>query len=280
MKRQVIATLLRANRPDLANVVAGYSCPLRSLLYGGMPEAGGFKNNRELEVGLQLVAEAAHCILGSLGRHLGKGQSDWEQMKHIEYGHLREELGLILSNTKEYQRDIYLQQVNQDLQGKYTVRAIDSIRKTAPQLEAKAKQMKLWLQAQKDIPIPVKEAAAAAYDILITLSQAAQFAVQPYPEPLTHNPFRNRRFIKATRALRAKIHVLYGLRYKEHTKPREPMIEERIREQRQLKRERQDRERRMKELDERYGKPERKPRARTPEDEKQVQELMDLLSFR
>lgn len=247
-------------------------------MYGGMPGGGGFSANHELEIGMQNVAEAAHCILGSLGKNL-QGRSDWETMKRIEHEHLREELHLILKYSKEYARDLYLERINQDLQSNTTVKTIDSIGKAAPQLESKAKQMRMWLQAQKDVPQPVMEAATAAYDLLIVLAQAGQLLIKPYPEPLTHNPFRNRRYVKATRTLRARIHALYGMRYREHTAPRDKRAEQYIRKQRQQKREREENEQRMREFEERYGKPEpRKPRERTEEDERQTQELMDLLS--
>lgn len=269
--------MLRAGRTDLANALAGYSCPLRSVMYGGMPEGGGFGAYTELEAGIQSVAEAAHCILGSLGRHV-TGGTDWEKMKRIERGHLREELEIILTRTKQYSPDLYLERINNDPNGKYVVKMIDDVRRTAPQLESKAKQMKMWLQAQKDVPPPVADAAAAAYDVLIVLSQAALLTIKPWPEPLTHNPFRNRRYRKATRQLRATIHALFNLKYREPTGVRDKQREELVRKDRERKRELEERERTKREFEERYGKPERPPpRQRTEEDERQTQEIMDLL---
>ena len=36
--------------------------------YGGIPDGGGYESNTEYEIGAQRIAEAAHCILGSLGK--------------------------------------------------------------------------------------------------------------------------------------------------------------------------------------------------------------------
>ncbi|MCH8517579.1 MAG: hypothetical protein LAT68_14750, partial [Cyclobacteriaceae bacterium] len=45
--------------------------------------------------------------LGSLGRHLGRDQDNWQAMIRVEEGHLREEIGIIRDALREYSRRLY-----------------------------------------------------------------------------------------------------------------------------------------------------------------------------
>ena len=46
------------------------SCPIRGGHYGGIPGGGGYRPYKEYDVGAQRMAEAAHCILGSIAKIL------------------------------------------------------------------------------------------------------------------------------------------------------------------------------------------------------------------
>ena len=88
-------------------------CPIRGAAYGGIPSSGNFKDHQEYTVAAQRYFEAAHCILGSLGRRIGaEGETEWHSMARGEKGHLLEEIGIMLSVVNEYSKELYVQQIN------------------------------------------------------------------------------------------------------------------------------------------------------------------------
>ena len=95
----------------------GIGCPIRGAIYGGIPSGGDFLATTEYEVAASNIAEAAHCILGSLGKRIGAlagdmDKSEWEGMVYGETEHLTEEIGIIVKALEEYQRDVYTRQIN------------------------------------------------------------------------------------------------------------------------------------------------------------------------
>ena len=72
--------------------------------YGGIPPGGGFGYNTEYEVGLQTILEAAHCILGSIDRSLGKSTS----ITSTEAEHIAQEIYIIKKTLLEYGKPLYL----------------------------------------------------------------------------------------------------------------------------------------------------------------------------
>ena len=97
--------------------VAGGSCPIRSRLYGGILGGGGFGTSTEWEVGAQRAAEAAHCILGSLGKWTYGGDPHWDKMLRIEREHILEEMDIIEYVLKEYAKPLYVDRINDALEG-------------------------------------------------------------------------------------------------------------------------------------------------------------------
>jgi hypothetical protein len=131
-----------------------------------MPTGGGFKSNTEYEVAASNMAEAAHCILGSLAK------LDSDTPFFIEKGHIEEEMGIIQGAMREYTKEIYLTRV---FQGKYAMDTIKSVKKAAPVLKKKAINAKSRLS--KDLPKEIRELANAAYDFLITLAEKMLWSV-------------------------------------------------------------------------------------------------------
>ena len=182
---------------DLMHRAAGF-CPLRSEMYGGLPSSGGFDSIKELGVGLANTFEAAHCILGSLGRHLNG--SDWVSMVRTESGHLQEEAGLIEKFVREYSRDIYIKQMTDfsDYKLEYRERAqqgaqkqVEDILQAAPRLQERALKMRDAL-SREELPEPVFLLADATYHLVYDLCKSALESVRNWPQEL-ENPFVDQR---------------------------------------------------------------------------------------
>jgi hypothetical protein len=140
------------------------SCPIEKI-YGGIPTGGGFAPNVEFEVGLQRMAEAAHCILGSLHRaYYTRGYLSGE------FAHIEEEFDLIKGFQREYSKDLYVGRVF-PLDRKYGPMAIESIRRNAPKLIKQAKDSIRRLDKKK-YPKEAYELAKQSYQFLIDLSEA------------------------------------------------------------------------------------------------------------
>lgn len=187
-------------------------CPLRDITYGGIKTGGGFGATKELEVGAQRMAEAAHCILGSLGRHLGSSRSDWGAMVRLETGHLREEMELIEKFLDEYSKDIYINQINggwkdykpeyQASSRKYIEMFRKSVLKSAPRLIISAKENARKLFKNKSgIPMAVFNAAISSYLVLVKLAEAMIREVKNMPDHIG-NPFKDYELTFAIRKLR------------------------------------------------------------------------------
>lgn len=135
-------------------------CPLQTM-YGEMPGGGGYSANTEYEIGAQRMAEAAHCILGSLAK-LSDNTPFW-----VEFGHIEEEMELIVGFVKEYSKDLYVTRVWRP--GIYSEASIESIIKKAPILKKKAESAKKRID--KNLPVEIKRLAEASYRFLIVLSE-------------------------------------------------------------------------------------------------------------
>lgn len=273
MKRQVIAALLRAGRPDLANVVA-QSCPLRTRMYGGLPDGGGFEGATELEVGMRESVEAVHCILGSLGRNTTGRKFEWNRILDMEAGHIYNEYKLVEKYQKEYSRPLYVERINADPTARYARKTAENIRSIGVTLKKTCERMKGDVLAQRDVPEPVMNAAVACYDYVIALMSSAVKAFEPWPGTVS-NPF-------ATTDVRTKLSRLGRTtktatlknweRFAADDEARERELQRQNREaderRRRRERERAEQEKRARE---------RKPRQATPEDQRLTDEIMDLL---
>ena len=197
----------------------GGSCPLRSRLYGGMPGGGGYSSNKEYEIGAQRIAEAAHCVLGSLGK--GLADTERHSLWSIETGHLNEEMGIIEKCIKEYSRPLYLRSLN-DPEGygyypqyieeakEWTSKMVASIRKASPSLASKAKKMMGELNRIEDIPEPVKEAARLTYILLIDLAAAMMKSVKNWDrtQMIGPNAFDDSRLRQSAQRLKSALSKL------------------------------------------------------------------------
>jgi hypothetical protein len=139
-------------------------CPLGKM-YGGIPTGGGYIPNVEFEVGLQRMAEAAHCILGSLNRA-------FYEIGYIsgEKKHIKEEFDLIKRDQREYSKDLYIGRVF-PLEREYGPKAVESIRKNAPKLIKLAKDLMRKLDKSR-YPKEAYELAKQTYQFIIDLSEA------------------------------------------------------------------------------------------------------------
>ena len=191
----------------------GISCPLRNDWYGGMPAGGGFGAYKEYTVAAQRYGEAAHCILGSLGRRVGaEGKSEWHSMVRGEKEHLLEEIGIMKETLEEYSRDLYIDQIN-DLTiykedrreeiAEYNQGAIDNIRKMAPKLEEKARngmsRLKAIKSAEPEFPDAVYKVALYTYQCLGQLGVYMLESVEDWDDARgtgldpSKNAFKNRK---------------------------------------------------------------------------------------
>lgn len=182
--------------------------------YGGMPESGGYNPITEYEIGAQRIAEAAHCILGSL--HKGKARKDagnpnWE----IEQGHIEEEFQIIENAVEEYARPLYSKQLTRegmiDLYGevhedrmKIAKKSVQHIKKVSPKLAELAEERKNNLFMNQSIPDSVRFLALDSYDVIFKLAQAMDESISDWPD-IVHNAFNMHSLNEAVRELKHSV---------------------------------------------------------------------------
>lgn len=144
------------------------SCPL-NLPYGGIKTGGGYSSNTEYELGAQIIAEALHCILGSLYKANGT-----DNIK-IEEDHIREEYDKIRNALKEYRREVY---VSDFRESKYRKKSEESIRNASEKLVIDAEKYKNELNKDSKY----YNVAVICYDMLIRLgTNMTAFINKPIP---------------------------------------------------------------------------------------------------
>ena len=144
-----------------------HKCPLETSIFGEIPDGGGYSSATEYEIGGQRMAEAAHCILGSLGRFITRDDKPlW-----VEMGHIKEEMGLIEKFMDEYARYLYIDRLKEKIAdgNKYGMMSVDSIKKNSPRLKRAAKSARD--RVGKDLPKIVREVAIATYNFIISLAE-------------------------------------------------------------------------------------------------------------
>ena len=149
-------------------------------MYGEMSTGGGFGAHTEYEIAAQNMAEAAHCILGSLAK-LNSSTPFW-----VEKGHIEEEMGIIEKAMNEYLRDVYLGRVFRPDAAKKTIK---SVKKAAPKLEKAA--MSARRRISKDLPKEVQELAKYAYDFLMLLARKLLDSINEIEKGNMVNAYRN-----------------------------------------------------------------------------------------
>ncbi len=188
------------------------SCPVRNKHYGGLPSSGGFSPHREFGVGLANAFEAAHCVLGSLGRHLGEDNDDWSSMIRTEAGHLKEEVGIIRGILREYSRPLYRERMMlSDLDDYFpdaregvkesTALQVTDIRESSAKLISTVRVLgRQFAENLRDsgAPAPWANLAGATYLFVKALAEAAEASVadwpdavgDPYSDPMVRKRFR------------------------------------------------------------------------------------------
>lgn len=192
----------------------GYSCPVRTMLYGGLPSNGGFSPIKEFGVGLTRAFEAAHCILGSLGRHLGKELDDWETMIRTEAGHLNEEIGIIRDVLQEYSRPVYREQMmlddvqfyHADLRERAALnieRQVEDILVAGPKLSRLSKELGRQFIDNlrvKGAPSSWMNLALSTYLFVRELADASVESVKDWPSAV-EDPFSDSKVLLAFRRM-------------------------------------------------------------------------------
>jgi hypothetical protein len=182
----------------LAKRVLGGSCSLR-LPYGGMSVGGGYGVYTYYEMGAQHIAEAAHCILGSIYDAVISETP-------LEMTHIREELGIIKERLSEYSKhDIYKRPFT-EYWDEWAEKSIKSIKKASPKLRAKALAHKGKIKSEDYHPSLVN-LAMSAYDVLASLATAMEDSVDGVDEnnPEIGNAFADSKLTNAVRKLQSAV---------------------------------------------------------------------------
>lgn len=184
-----------------------------------MPTGGGYGSGTEYEIGAQRIAEAAHCILGSLGRkHTGSGattdwtEEDWESVRRVERGHILEEIDIINRCMKEYSRDLYVERiVERGPQDQYVARSIKSIKDNSPKLkELAGQEFNQLVKHKDDIPRDIISVAAYCYGVIESLAKAMLLSVYKWPNMETSlNAFNDRELKERVDILNNNIKKIY-----------------------------------------------------------------------
>lgn len=183
-------------RKYIRQILSEGMCPIRGASYGGIPSSGNFLTHKEYTVAASNYFEAAHCILGSLGRRVGApGQTEWHSMVAGEKGHLLEEIGIMLKVVGEYKKEIYVRQLNDlsDYKEEYREQVaqtnqnmIDDIREKSPALIALAEQNSKMLDDVKlkepEFPDSVYKVGKLTYEAIQVVAQNLLNSTQNWDE--------------------------------------------------------------------------------------------------
>lgn len=189
------------------------ACPLRSRLYGGIPSGGGYKPHTEYEIGALTIAEATHCILGSLGKW-GHGVS-WEHVLSVEKQHIFEERDIIVEAQREYSRDVYERQLETYLSrpgDQWGRESVLAIQRNSPLLKATSEDALDELrQGYSSYDGRVYAMAEACYKLLIALATAMQDSVDAaiLRKKLRFNALGSRSVESHVRALSQAVDAAY-----------------------------------------------------------------------
>lgn len=167
-------------------------CPVTNEPYGGLPANGGFSPITEFIIGASNIAEAVHCILGSLSKGINqannRGDVDILSGLGVEVGHLREEMGIITDAMDEYSRTIYR---DPDHTMHSPEETAEEIREQAPKLRQRAQQKKQSVDTGYD---QIDSIAYQCYDVIIALTNALEESINegsgqfpfgdPYSDPV------------------------------------------------------------------------------------------------
>jgi hypothetical protein len=177
-------------------------CPLTEW-YGGMPSGGNYSHHTEYEIGAERIAEAAHCILGSLEKGIDRFLSESgrdagiDDAMSVERAHVVEELQIIEKCIREYSRPLYDQRLlPQNINAEQWVRdeyrqnaieaaiaSVENIKTNSPKLRSLAKRKKHALSYCPDeLPSYVTTLARHTYTLIEHLADEMQRSVRYYPD--------------------------------------------------------------------------------------------------
>jgi len=225
MTKQIFITLpqvrKRISRDVWNKLTESSSCPIRTQMFGGILTVGGYDDGKEYLVGGREIAEAAHCILGSLGK-----QKDWKTMLKVEQGHIEEEMDIIDKTIKEYSKPVYghdmvdfsdYKKEYQERERKSAEKTVAEIKKQSPVLrELAKKQLKKWKQ-QTDVPKEIKVVGEQSYLLLIELADSLEFSVKDYPKQV-NNAYQKSTLRTAAQKLRQAIDAMFKSKIEVETK--------------------------------------------------------------
>jgi hypothetical protein len=134
--------------------------------YGGLPGVGGYGSGTEYEIGHQVYAEAAHCVLGSLHK-ITIGSDFGTEASHIE-----EEITKMEEAVGEYRKPVYDNQNKERVEEGKASKDTDSIQKASKSLSALVSEKSKQTSNIKDPD--VKELADFTYEATKVLADKAQ----------------------------------------------------------------------------------------------------------
>lgn len=132
------------------------------------------------------MAEAAHCILGSLMRQLRIDPSSI-RTEGGELAHLDEEIGIIQDSLDEYGKRIYIDQLEHRVDD--TKGMVEDIRKVAPRLRRKAAEYRSKLG--DDLPPDIYDIAYWTYTFLDYMGKALLDSVAGWPDEPVENAWND-----------------------------------------------------------------------------------------
>ena len=157
--------------------------------YGGLPSFGGYRSYTEYEIGAGHMAEAVHCILGSMQETVEGGEHI-----HHRYEHIQEELELIEYDLGEYGKETYSGDfVWRDPE--YGVKSLESMKTNSPKLKERAETMKSLAESDESISEEDRRVLVLCYDFVIRLASNVEESVRDLetpPVPYERNAYRDR----------------------------------------------------------------------------------------
>ena len=134
--------------------------------FGGIRPGGGYDCDTEYEIGAQRIAEALHCILGSLHKIHTGGNTDWKKDED-QKEHILEELRAIKVIRHEYSNKRY---VDDWYNG--TQESLISIRESSQKLQEKTDcLMKQLFFNKKKIDPGIFDTSMKCYQFLKNLAR-------------------------------------------------------------------------------------------------------------
>jgi hypothetical protein len=181
---------------ELVESISEQSCPLAGSSYGGLPGSGGIQAYTEYHIGAMRMAEAAHCILGSIASSSSLIKDEGRDLSYIWRGdraHIEEEMSIIEDEREEYSNDLYTAMIDPARSRKepeYLREAMEHLKEKSLKLKQKAEAAKAKYLKEEGwaLDITAFEAARLTYDFVIALADEVHDAVKDWPERF-YNPY-------------------------------------------------------------------------------------------